>query len=128
MSLERPHDGVRVGSVVFDVVDLERGIAFWTAALGYVADDDHDDTFCVLRDPHRRRANVSMQRSENGAGRKPLGIHLDLYTDDLAGEVSRLTELGARVDDATPSDDDHVVMLDPAGNSFCVCGSFRPDS
>jgi catechol 2,3-dioxygenase-like lactoylglutathione lyase family enzyme len=116
-----------VGSVVFDVADLERGIAFWTAALGYVADADHDDTFCVLRDPHRRRANISMQISENGADRKPLGIHLDLYTEDLAGEVARLGVLGARVDEDIPSDEDHVVMLDPDGNSFCVCGSFRPD-
>jgi catechol 2,3-dioxygenase-like lactoylglutathione lyase family enzyme len=116
-----------VGSVVFDVADVERGIAFWTSALGYVADADHDDTFCVLRDPAQRRANVSMQLSTNGSAPKPLGIHLDLYTEDLHGEVARLTRLGARVDATTPSDEDHVVMLDPDGNTFCVCGSFRPD-
>lgn len=116
-----------MGSVVFNVADVRRGIAFWSSALGYVADPDHDDSFCVLRDPQSRRANVSVQLSDDGADPKPLGIHLDLYTEDLPGEVARLTSLGARVDPGTPSDDDHVPMLDPDGNSFCVCGSFRPD-
>lgn len=127
MTAKRPPEGVRVGSVVFDVSDLHRGIVFWTAALGYVPDAEHDETFCVLRDPAQRRANVSMQLSASGADRKLLGIHLDLYSEDLLGEVERLTALGARVDQQTPSDDDHVVMLDPDGNTFCVCGSFRPD-
>ena len=128
MTTERPHDGVRVGSVVLNVADVEAGIAFWSAALGYRADNDHDETFCVLRDPHGRRANVSVQSSDAGRGPKPLGIHLDLYTEDLTGEVARLAGLGARVDPTTPADEDHVPMLDPDGNTFCVCGSFRPDS
>ena len=129
MTAERTPDGVRVGSVVLDVTDIAAGIGFWTAALGYVADppDPEEDpqTFCVLRDPDQRRANVSMQLTDT-AGRSQR-VHLDLYTYDLPGEVARLQELGARIDGSTPSDEDHTVMLDPFGNVFCVCGSFVPD-
>jgi predicted enzyme related to lactoylglutathione lyase len=48
-------------------------------------------------------------------------MHLDLYSDDLAAEVQRLTGLGAtfvrRHDDP---DDDYAVLADPEGNEFCV--------
>jgi hypothetical protein len=48
-------------------------------------------------------------------------MHLDLYTDDQAAEVARLTSLGARqVRHVRESDDDYVVMTDPEGNQFCV--------
>lgn len=48
--------------------------------------------------------------------------HLDLYTDDQAAEVGRLTGLGARfVRPHHDPDDDYVVMADPGGNEFCVC-------
>ncbi len=45
-------------------------------------------------------------------------IHLDIHTDDLAGEVKRLVGLGATVHS---SDNDWTVMRDPFGVLFCVC-------
>jgi len=53
---------------------------------------------------------------------------LDLYTDDQAAEVERLTRLGARTvrHDREPGDD-CVVMTDPEGNEFCVCAVPAPD-
>jgi predicted enzyme related to lactoylglutathione lyase len=49
-------------------------------------------------------------------------MHLDLFTDDQAAEVERLTGLGARfVRHNQDPDDDYVVMTDPEGNEFCVC-------
>jgi hypothetical protein len=48
-------------------------------------------------------------------------MHLDLYSDDQAGEVKRLTALGAhKVRHVKEPDDDYVVMTDPEGNEFCV--------
>lgn len=44
-------------------------------------------------------------------------IHFDLAFADLRSEVQRLTELGAIV---YAERNDHVVMLDPEGNQFCV--------
>ena len=53
--------------------------------------------------------------------------HLDLYAGDAAGEVERLTGLGAsRVDWRYPQDADYVVLADPDGNTFCVVEKPEP--
>ncbi|WP_405772660.1 VOC family protein [Streptomyces sp. NBC_01538] len=44
-------------------------------------------------------------------------LHLDLSTPDLSAELDRLTALGAGI---LARYDDHVVLLDPEGNEFCV--------
>jgi hypothetical protein len=52
----------------------------------------------------------------------PPRIHLDLYTEDQAGEVERLIGLGATEVhwDKKPADADYVILADPEGNRFCV--------
>lgn len=57
----------------------------------------------------------------------PPRIHLDIYAEDQAAEVRRLTELGAREVhwDNLPVDADYVIMEDPEGNRFCIVD--RPD-
>lgn len=111
-----------VGSTVINTADVTRATAFWTAALGYVV-RDADETFAVLTDPGRRWSNVSLQRSdEPKRGRNR--VHLDLYTSDRDGEVSRLEGLGAtRPPWEYPPDADFVVMADADGNEFCVVQS-----
>lgn len=114
--------GLYVGSTVINTPDIERGIAFWTAALSYVVRHASDD-FAVLTDPGRRWSNVSLQLSrepKHGANR----VHLDLYTTDQPAEVARLEGLGARrIPWEYEPDHDHVVMIDPGGNEFCVIQS-----
>ncbi len=44
-------------------------------------------------------------------------LHLDLRCDDVAGELARIAGLGGRVQ-ATFGD--HVVLVDPEGNEFCL--------
>ena len=114
--------GLYVGSTVINTTDIEKGIAFWTAALGYVV-RHADETFAVLTDPDRRWSNVSLQRTdEPKTGRNRL--HLDLYASDQEGEVGRLEGLGARrIPWDYPPDADFIVMADPDGNEFCVIQS-----
>jgi predicted enzyme related to lactoylglutathione lyase len=52
----------------------------------------------------------------------PPRIHLDLYTEDQAGEVERLIGLGASEvhRDQRPPDAHYVILADPEGNRFCV--------
>ncbi|MGZ4210299.1 MAG: VOC family protein [Actinomycetota bacterium] len=115
--------GIRVGSAVLNVSDIERGIAFWTKALDYVLRDPsagHED-FVVLCHRDRNRSNISLQRSDEpkvGVNR----VHLDLYADDQAPEVARLEGIGATRVEPWPYEEnaDHVVMADPDGNEFCV--------
>ena len=55
--------GLYVGSTVINAEDVDRAVAFWTAALGYVV-RDADSTFAVLTDPNRRWSNVSIQLTD----------------------------------------------------------------
>src|SRR4029079_14430176 len=90
-------DIVTIGSIVIRVDDLERQAAFWSAALDYVprgpARGD-DDSFVLLRPRDGRGPNVSLDRVRS-ALQIPPRIHLDLYTDDQAGEGERPIGRGA---------------------------------
>ncbi len=101
---------VRVGSIVLRVDDLQRQTAFWAAALDYVPREDPSegaDFHSQLQVPPR--------------------LHLDLYTDDQAGEVTRLLALGATEVHwrKRPPDADYVILADPEGNRFCVVDTNR---
>ena len=113
---------IRVGSIVIRVDDLARQVAFWTAALGYVARDAAaSDDFALLAPPDGRGPNVSLDRVGSSL-QIPPRIHLDLYADDRPAEVARLKTLGATEIhwDKRPVDADYVIMADPEGNRFCI--------
>jgi predicted enzyme related to lactoylglutathione lyase len=112
---------VRVGSIVLRVDDLRRQAAFWAAALDYVPREEQSDDFMLLRPRDGVGPNLSLDL-HRAADRVPPRIHLDLYTDDQAGEIQRLVALGAtEVSWAKrPPDADYVILADPEGNRFCV--------
>jgi catechol 2,3-dioxygenase-like lactoylglutathione lyase family enzyme len=117
---------VRIGSIVIRVDDLARQVAFWTAALDYVAREEQDDDFALLRPRDGAGPNVSLDNYRSEVHLPPR-IHLDLYTDDQAGEVERLKTLGATQIhwDKRPADADYIIMADPEGNRFCVVDTTR---
>lgn len=110
-----------IGSIVIRVDDLERQTAFWTAALDYVPREENDDDFMLLRPRSGIGPNLSLDRVRSTV-QVPPRIHLDLYTDDQAGEVHRLIALGASEVhwDKRPPNADYVILADPEGNRFCV--------
>jgi Glyoxalase-like domain len=115
--------GIRLGSTVINCADLELMTGFWSRALGLVSSSTsstsctQDDDFRVLRGD---RVNLSLQLSRTPVSARDQ-MHLDLYSDDQAVEVDRLTGLGARfVRHHQEDQDDYVVMTDPEGNEFCV--------
>jgi predicted enzyme related to lactoylglutathione lyase len=112
---------VRVGSIVIRVDDLERQKAFWAAALDYEPRTSDEGDFVLLRPRSGVGPNVSLDRVRS-AVQIPPRIHLDLYTEDQAGEVRRLIGLGATEVhwDKRPADADYVILADPEGNRFCV--------
>jgi catechol 2,3-dioxygenase-like lactoylglutathione lyase family enzyme len=117
---------VRVGSIVLRVDNLQRQIEFWSAALDFVPREERSDDFVVLRPRDGVGPNLSLDqvRSELHV---PPRIHLDLYTDDQAGEVKRLIALGATEVrwSKRPPDADYVILADPEGNRFCVVDTNR---
>jgi hypothetical protein len=112
---------IRVGSIVLRVDDLQRQTKFWTAALDYVPRDNLSDDFMLLRPRDGVGPNLSLDRVHSTV-QVPPRIHLDLYTEDQAGEVERLIALGATEVhwDKRPPDADYVILADPEGNRFCV--------
>jgi catechol 2,3-dioxygenase-like lactoylglutathione lyase family enzyme len=126
---ERYGKTVSVGSIVIRVDDLERQTRFWTAALDYVPrgpEGGDDETFALLRPRNGSGPNISLDHVPAKV-QIPPRIHLDLYTQDQAGEVERLKGLGAtEVHWAKrPPDADYVILADPEGNRFCVCDVTR---
>ena len=95
----------------------DQELAFWQGALGQelpgIYSAEYHGAFLRGHD-----LMLLMQRLESGTPR----VHLDIHTDDLDAEVSRLERLGAeRVQKV------HAwwVMRDPAGLLFCVLPTSR---
>lgn len=117
---------ISIGSIVIRVDDIEKQRAFWAAALDYVPREGDDDDFALLRPRSGTGPNVSLDRVRSTV-QVPPRIHLDLYADDQAAEVSRLVDLGATEVhwDKRPPDADYVILEDPEGNRFCVIDAAR---
>jgi predicted enzyme related to lactoylglutathione lyase len=119
---------VRVGSIVLRVDNLQRQMAFWAAALDYAPREEpsESDDFVVLRPRNGVGPNLSLDQVHSQV-QVPPRIHLDLYSDDQAGEVKRLIALGATEVhwSKRPSDADYVILADPEGNRFCVVDTTR---
>ncbi len=112
---------IRVGSIVIRVDDLPRQRQFWTAALDYLPREGDGDDFALLHPRDGIGPNLSLDRVRSTV-QIPPRIHLDLYAEDQAAEVRRLTALGATEVhwDKRPADADYIIMADPEGNRFCV--------
>ena len=123
---------LRVGSIVIRVDDLLRQVEFWEAALDYArrpGDDPAAGDFVLLRPRDGVGPNVSLDQVPAKV-QIPPRIHLDLYTEDQAGEVARLIGLGATEVhwSKRPPDADYVILADPEGNRFCVVDlTWEPD-
>ncbi|TDC25809.1 VOC family protein [Streptomyces sp. 8K308] len=108
---------IGIGNICIDTDDLAGGIAFWKAVTGYEVASS-DDSTAYLEDPAKRGVGLSLQIvPEPKVGKNRL--HLDLFTDDLTGEVDRIRALGA-TEVQRFDEDGWVVLADTDGNQFCV--------
>lgn len=112
--------GFPIRNIGIDTNDLERTVAFWRAATGYVERARIPD-YVLLGDPDGRGANLLVQRvPEPRSGKNRL--HLDLAVDDVDEAAETLVRLGAtRRRRFDQPGDTWVVLTDPDGNEFCVC-------
>jgi Glyoxalase-like domain len=118
---------LRIGSIVLRVDDLRRQADFWQAALSYVRlDDGASDDFVLLGSPDGVGPHLSLDRVRSSL-QIPPRLHLDLYTDEQAGEVERLIALGATEihwDNNRPMPTTSSSPI-PRGNRFCVVDTAR---
>jgi hypothetical protein len=112
----------RLSKIVIDVpaADHGRELAFWSAATGQVLAkfDRHPEYHGAPL--HGEDLWLLIQRLDDGTAR----VHIDLHTDDLAAERTRLEKLGAELVQQVHG---WLVMRDPAGLPFCVIPE-RPGS
>jgi predicted enzyme related to lactoylglutathione lyase len=114
-----------VAQWTIDAADVPAAAAFWADALGFQIRDWGDDGSAKLYPPVGAAPAVATVWIQHTADEKRAKnrAHPDLrpIDGDVEREVDRLVELGARkVDIGQGRDDPYVVLVDPAGNEFCV--------
>lgn len=94
--------------------DLDAATAFWSGALGLEAEADAapgEESYRWL-ETRPEEVHIEVQKVDH-----PSRVHLDIESDDIEAEVTRLEELGAvRIADIRS----WVVMEAPTGQRFCV--------
>ena len=106
----------RLGGLIVDcqIDDLAAATEFWSKALGYEPKESTDpaDEGYVLLQTEPDDLHIELQRVKH-----PSRVHIDIETDDVELEVSRLEGLGAR---RVKKVRDWWVMEAPTGHRFCV--------
>jgi hypothetical protein len=100
--------------------DVNEAADFWSRALGRAVDPEHPGSrgnYLMLETPTDEPI-VQIQRVDHESR-----VHIDIETDDIPAEVTRLEKLGARVIDRLER---WVVMQSPTGQRFCVVRVQRP--
>ena len=119
----------RLCHFVIDVSDIDRGVAFWSAALGAVDEslpEISSHVYRHLRLPDTEIAVLLQKTSDKKVSKERM--HLDLEADDIESEVKRLEALGARRwDHQQERGFDFWVMRDPWENEFCILQSDDPN-
>ena len=109
---------MKIGAIVWGVLDLGRSITFWSQALDYQLAREPDVDFAILIPKQGDGVQLSLNKVTSF---KPKRHHIDLFTSDQEREIERLLALGAtRVDWKYEPHADFVVLADPDGNTFCV--------
>jgi predicted enzyme related to lactoylglutathione lyase len=113
----------RLGTIAIDcqTEQVDAAAAFWSRALGWDSEplaDPDDAAYRKLATPPQE-VKVLVQ-----AVAHPSRVHIDIETDDIEAEVTRLEQLGAtRVARVKR----WWVMEAPTGQRFCVVRPQRPD-
>ena len=106
----------RLGGLIIDCETDDLGVAeeFWTKALGYEAiQSSHpDDEGYVPLKTGPNDPQIEIQQVTH-----PSRVHIDIETDNVEAEVSRLEKLGAKKIEKVSG---WWVMEAPTGHRFCV--------
>ena len=107
----------RLTAVLVDVpaAEHDKAAAFWSGALG--REGKRSEKFPEYHQLGEVTPGIEfmVQATGDAASR----VHLDIETDDIDAEVTRLKGLGA---DEVERLHGWVIMRDPAGTVFCVVG------
>jgi Glyoxalase-like domain len=108
-----------------DCHDAKRVGQFWAALLARPLEVDEDGTQAVIDFGPEGRDLLFLDVPDTKVVKNRL--HIDLRPDDQAAEVERALSLGARHVDIGQGEQTWVVLVDPAGNEFCILRALGPD-
>ncbi len=110
---------VTVGSVVINVVDMERAREFWSEVLGAAVAMELPG-FLWFAPQHEGGISVALQQvDEPTPGRNR--VHLDTGVSDIPAAIARIEALGGtHLEDHELGGFNWTVMADPEGNEFCI--------
>ncbi|MDZ7840997.1 MAG: VOC family protein [Gammaproteobacteria bacterium] len=109
----------RIAGLIIDCKtdDLDSAARFWGRALGYepkYSSNPKDQGYILLQTPSDE-PHIELQKVTHASR-----VHIDIETDDVEAEVSRLEALGAK---RCQKVRDWWVMEAPTGHRFCVIGT-----
>jgi predicted enzyme related to lactoylglutathione lyase len=113
---------LRAANITFDCADALVVARFWSTALRRPLDPGASSYFASIgrEDPDPGQPNWLFAKVPEHKVAKNR-VHVDLVTDDVEAELSRLVDLGAvRVADKDEYGHSWTVLTDPEGNEFCV--------
>ena len=116
-----PAMNLDIATITIDTAEPRRLAEFWTKALDLEVVFDAEGAFLLLRSRTKPgQTAIGLQKvPEPKAGKNR--VHVDFSTDDRAGEVARLTALGAKEGETHEMPGlTWTVLSDPDGNEFCV--------
>jgi hypothetical protein len=110
----------QLGGFIIDcrTEDLEASARFWSATLGLPARPSSDGKYVGLETPPNGLA-IEVQKVDH-----PSRLHLDIETDDVEAEVTRLEALGAR---RVQKMETWWILQAPSGHRFCVVRAKRAE-
>jgi predicted enzyme related to lactoylglutathione lyase len=112
----------RLSNIVIDCQtgDIDAAARFWASAMGRVAESNADpsEPYRLLEGP-ANEMKILVQAVPHESR-----IHLDIETDDVEAEASRLEGLGAK---RVAKVKTWWIMQAPTGQRFCVVRPQRPD-
>lgn len=111
---------------VINAVDPDELASFYERLLGWPRLMDEPD-WIALRHPNGGTA-IAFQRADDALratwpterGEQQALVHLDFSTADLDAAVRHAIDAGALPSDAPPAVENERVLIDPAGNPFCL--------
>jgi predicted enzyme related to lactoylglutathione lyase len=107
--------------LVMDVADLDRMVAFYTAALGYEAYGAVGQYRSIVPPAGEPGLKIIFQQVAEAKTVKNR-VHIDIQHPEIEVEAARLETLGAaRVRRYEEFGMQWILMVDPEGNEVCIC-------
>ena len=108
----------RLASVVIDVANLDRAVAFWSSVLG-AEPGERFLHYQFIGPRHGTPAIVLQEVPEPKVGKNRM--HLDLACEDINAALRQVEQLGGRkVREIQDPGETFIVVADVDGNEFCL--------